>query len=359
MATEKGKSSSVRNAEAILNHVQEYLAIRFDHAGRINPPIRTVKEDLLYHELANVRHSLLGEKIYGPIRQVVADVLLGDDRKKREGILSRNDQNSIQVEIVSHCQDERSEATRGQIKIHDLKTFYASINPALSDFMDLVETWIWWDLPDAVELARFELKLGVLQMIRQGRFTPEMRKRYAQHIQTQAGGAEEQGPMSNEDIVRYEVDELKSIRERWAYRRASERGYMYVLKRDEVPPPDQKELIHQIADKIREYDQVEMLSEVNPEMRQRYAREMHLTPDKIERKHVLEHLQAELLEIEREMLRAADHERELGAPYNYKERQLVQMDRMLPTAQQMIDGGRATGPMEGEAKLAAEAGQPA
>lgn len=333
------KAAAQRSAELILTRLSDYLSTRFDLAGRINPQLKLIKQDLMYHELVNVRRSLLGEKIYGPIRLVVAEVFLGDDEKRRRGLMSPTDQTSIQVELVSHCQDERTEATRGQIRIHDLKSFYAAIDPNLTNLMDLLETWLWWDILDATELVRFEQKLGLIAAARQGRISEEMRRRYSTILHPAM--AEDEGPATSatdEEVIKYEIQRLLYIRDQWAYRRGNERGFMYVLKRDELTGPSHGELIHQIAGKVRDYDAVDSMEEIDDAVRHRYAADLRLTPDKVTRQGVVDFLQNELLEIEREVLQKADRDSRLGPPYNYKERQLEQMDKWLNDLNQQLRG---------------------
>ena len=77
-----------RQAELIMNRLQDFLSIRFDHASRINTKLKIIKQDLLYHEMASVRACLLGDKIYGPSRRKVADVFLGDEEKPRRNLMS-------------------------------------------------------------------------------------------------------------------------------------------------------------------------------------------------------------------------------------------------------------------------------
>jgi hypothetical protein len=335
--TDKQMTPTQRNTEQIIHHLTEYLNIRFDHAGRINSVLISIKDDLVFHELANVRRSLMGDKLYGPVRQAVADVFVGDDEKRRRGLMSPTDQTSIQVELVSHCQDERVETTRGQIRIHDLKSYYASISSELASMMDLMETWIWWDILDAAELVRFEQKIGLITMIRQGRMTPEMRKRYAAVVQA----SDEESPnaaVTDDDILRYELKHILAIRDHWVARRQDERGYVYVLKRDELPAPNQRETIQAIADKVREYEALKDPEAFNDDVRHRYAPELHLAPDKVTQELVLAHLQKQRLGLEEEMVKVAGQERRLGPPYNYKERQLEQMDKWVQDLSAQLRG---------------------
>lgn len=332
LKTAESRAAIQRNAELILNRLSDYLSIRFDLAGRINAPLKGIKQDLMVHELANVRRSLLGEKIYGPIKMSVTDVFMGDDEKKRRGLMSASDQTSIQVELVSHCQDSRVEATRGQIKIHDLKTFYAAINPALAELMDLVETWIWWDILDAAEIVRFEQKIQQIQLVRQGKLSEEARKRYITLVHPPVPGEEEVArphTVSDEDVIRYEFKQLIAIREQWQYRRGNERGYQYVLKRDETPAKPMGEMVHRIGEYARQYETVEGLDALDDELRQKYADAMHMPAEKVTQKAILDHLQGLMVAAEREMLQQIDRDVQLGPPYNYKERQAEQMDRVM------------------------------
>ncbi len=342
--TQEARTSAERHTELISSRLIEFLSIRFDHAGRINPRIKAIKQDLIYHEMANVRRCLMGDKIYGPLRRKVSDVLLGDDEKIRKLLMSPTDQTSIQVELVSHCQDQRKEATRGQVRIHDLKAFYSSIEPWLADFMDLIETWIWWDIYDAAEQVRFEQKLGMIAHIRQGRLTPELRKRYASLIHVGGTDDGEGGApvtVGDDEVIKYELAQLERIRDQWAYRRADEHGYMFILKRDELASPSQGTLIHRIADKVREYDMVDRTEALDEEMRHRYAIELKILPDKVTRELVLEMIQTDLIALERESLKQADHDTQLGPPYNYKARLLEMMERKVAELAQSISPGRA------------------
>lgn len=265
-------SATQRGAEQIIGHLNEYLSIRYDHASRINPNLKHMKLDLMYHEMSNVRRTLLSEKIYGPVKQVVTDVFLGDDDDKRRKLMSPSDQTSVQVELVSHCQDDKVEATRGQIRFHDLKSYYSAIDPNLNNFIDLFETWIWWDLLDSVELARFEQKFSRMQTVRQGRLSDESRKRYSTIIHPPKEGEPQAAQATDDEVLRYEFAKMAQIREQWKFRHGGELGYKFVLKRDEEAPAN------------------------------------------------------------------GDEEPRLGAPYNYKERQLAHIERALAELRAQLGG---------------------
>jgi hypothetical protein len=318
-----------RNAELIMGHLNEYLSIRFDHASRINPNLRHMKSDLLYHEMSNVRRTLLGEKIYGPVRMVVADVFLSDDDKKRRNLISPSDQTSIQVELVSHCQDDKIEATRGQIRFHDLKSIYTAMEPTLVNFIDLLETWIWWDIFDSVELVRFEQKLGKISLVRQGRLSEDARRRYAVLIHPIVDPDQPLSVATDDEILRYEFGQLQYIRDQWKFRHYGELGFKFVLKREEERAANQGEIIHNIAEKVREYDAIESMEELNEDMQHAYAVDLKMQPARVTKQSVLDLLKGQLVAMERDMLRQTDDEQRLGPPYNFKERQLEHLERWL------------------------------
>jgi hypothetical protein len=318
-----------QNTENIIRHLNEYISIRFDHATRINPHLVHTKEDLIYHEMENVRRCLNSNKIYGPIRLMVSDVFMGDDQVKRRNLMSPSDQTSIQVELVSHVQDSKMEATRGQIKIHDLKTYYASINPELDEMMDLLETWIWWDIYDSVEIARFEHKLGIIQYVRQGKMSDKMRVKYTMLIRPPHETEEKPRPASDDEVILHEHARLVEIQENWSYRRKSEWGYMFVLKRDELEAPGQGEMIRRITEKIREYNSIKSMETDHGELLDPYAAVFKIPADQVHREQVLELVQNQLIQIERDMLCQVDRDTRLGPPYNFKSQQADFLDRWM------------------------------
>ena len=326
--TPEGKPVN-QNTEHIIRHLNEYLAVRFDHASRINPHLIHIKDDLIYHEMENVRRCMNSNKIYGPIRLNVSDVFMGDDQTKRRNLMSPSDQTSVQVELVSHVQDSKIEATRGQIKIHDLKTYYASIDPQLGDMTDLLETWIWWDLYDAVELARFEQKIGIIQHVRQGKLSDKLRQKYTMLIRPLQGTEEKPKAVSDEEVIMYQYHRLVEIQENWAYRRETEWGYMFVLKRDRLEVSNPGELIGKITGKVREYDSVKSIETDDSERLQPYAAILNLSSDEVSHERVLELLQSQLIEIGREMLHQADNKPRLGPPYNFKLHQAELLNRWM------------------------------
>ena len=82
------------------------------------------------------------------------------------------------------------------------------------------------------------------------------------------------------------------------------------------------------------------------------APELRMVPEKVTHEMITDLLQKQLLTLEEEMIKNVTHERRLGPPYNYKERQLEQMDKWVQDMTQQI---RGAAPREATPQPAAEA----
>jgi hypothetical protein len=113
---------------------------------------------------------------------------------------------------------------------------------------------------------------------------------------------------------------------------------MFVLKRDELPRPDQGEFIQKIAGEIREIDRLEAKQELGEGDRDKYAGVLGMAAEKVTLEAVLGRLKSELVETEREMLAQADLERRLGPPYNFKVTQMERLRKWLGDLHRQLDG---------------------
>ena len=127
----------------------------------------------------------------------------------------------------------------------------------------------------------------------------------------------------------YQYHRLVEIQENWAYRRETEWGYMFVLKRDRLEVSDPGELIEKITEKVREYDSVKSMETDDSERLQPYAAILNLPSEEVSHERVLELLQSQLIEIGREMLHQTDNNPRLGPPYNFKLHQAELLNRWM------------------------------
>ena len=80
--------SQSRRVDGIIEHVEEYLTLRFAHAERVNPKISQFVDDLKAQLLHGLRLILSHGKSWGAEKFMVADILCGDDLRKRYEIFN-------------------------------------------------------------------------------------------------------------------------------------------------------------------------------------------------------------------------------------------------------------------------------
>ena len=134
-----------RNLEGILFYLNDYLAIREQQTIRINPAIAGVINDMVWVQVTNLRRVMTKTKAFGPERLRVADILASDDESKRRSLFHHADQNSIIFEIMNKAEDQH----RGRVSempIHDMRTLFRALNPALEVLVELIQHWILWIL---------------------------------------------------------------------------------------------------------------------------------------------------------------------------------------------------------------------
>ncbi|HNM47090.1 MAG TPA: hypothetical protein PKH51_08740, partial [Candidatus Sumerlaeota bacterium] len=142
--------------------MQLYLDMRYQQIRRVNSKVDAIWDDLTWQQLSQLRTSLSGDKAFGPQRFHVAELFLSDDQRRIRELLSVKSQNSLLGEIVEEKEKE-THRTGGGLDIHDMRTLFHAIDPGLDKMIGLVQTFIWWDLEDAADLARFEKKVGIVR----------------------------------------------------------------------------------------------------------------------------------------------------------------------------------------------------
>jgi hypothetical protein len=228
-----------RHLEGIVAKVQYYLDVRYVMARRFNPNLERAWEDLAAQQLNTLRITLSAEKMFGPIRYNVAELLVSDDAKKRQELFLRKSQNCLMSEIVEGKEGD-GHKTHGAMEIHDLRTLCSAIDPALEKVVVLIQTFIWWDLEDAVDWLRFENKLKLQKRIQEGGFSEELAAYYremmqADHVPSQA------------EALAFETKMMRSIVEGLRQRRQVEAGYQLVLRREQSAAEQPEVLIEALA----------------------------------------------------------------------------------------------------------------
>jgi hypothetical protein len=215
-----------KRVQGILEKIREYMDIRFDHASRVNPHIRHIYEDIRWQQMASLRLVLESSKAWGPDRYYVADVLCEDNELRKKSLFLPTDQNSILNEIINLKEKQDTARRAGQLPIRDMRTFYTALEPSLERVVELFQTWIWWDLPDACDLVAFEHQYQVLQKVLNIKIEGPVMDHYQRIFRKTAA------EISPRMVIEYEVSRLEHIMKRIEERRSLDAGHEMIVKRD-------------------------------------------------------------------------------------------------------------------------------
>jgi hypothetical protein len=228
-----------RHIEGILTKVQFYLDIRYAQARRFNPNLERSWDDLCAIQMSTLRSTLSSDKMFGPVRYNVAEVLVGDDQKKRQEFFLKKSQNCLLSEIVE-VKESDGHKTHGAMEIHDMRTLCHAIDKPLETVVNLIQTFIWWDLEDAVDWLRVENKLRILGRLEEAGLSDELANTYRELMQ-----ADHKPTM--QEVLQHEARGLKSIIEVLKQRRALDGGYQIVYRREQSQTEQPDVIIDAIA----------------------------------------------------------------------------------------------------------------
>lgn len=215
-----------RRVQAILKKIQDYMDIRFAHAARVNPNIRHIYGDIRWQQLTSLRLVLESTKAWGPDRYYVADVLCEDNVGKKKSLFLPTDQNSILNEIINLKDTADRDRRAGQLPIQDMRTFYTALDPSLERIVELIQTWIWWDLADACDLVAFEHQAQLLKKVEGIKLEGPVMDHYQKVFRKSAS------EINRNMVIGYEYRRLESIVKRVEERRLEDEGHEMIVKRD-------------------------------------------------------------------------------------------------------------------------------
>ncbi len=215
-----------RNADGILSYMRIYMKEREIQAARLNSRLDSFIGDITWIQLQSLRLVLLKPKAFGGEKHQVADVLAGPDDLRRKAVLGTTDQNSILYEIINRP-DENSRKV-SDTAIHDMRTYFRAVDPALENVVTLIQHWIVWDLPDASDLHYFDEQARRIDALCGMEISEELRNRYRPVLHKQPSES-----VTDEAVLNYELGRMESAVVRFRQRRAEDEPYQLILSRGE------------------------------------------------------------------------------------------------------------------------------
>ena len=324
-----------RRVEGIVELIQEFLSARFEHAIRVNPSIVHVYQDLSWQQLVTLKQILSRTKAFGPLRFYVCDILASDDDAKKRALFLPTDQNTIMNEIVN-LQEDKKETRHGILTVRDMRSFYRALDPSLERIVEVVQTMIWWDMPDAADMFSFDHEYQRVVKLAKQPLTDKIIDYYRKQMKRSPDME-----LSRNDILEYEVSKLEAILIKLRTRCDNEPGFQIIIKRDVISAKGIDDLVFRLATHTNNLKKIEAMNDLSDELREMYAKTLKITPQDVTRdivimfeKNTIEQLKGKL----KDMLNMGQA---LGEPYNLKTRKVEQIEKRFEKIKQALFPSRA------------------
>lgn len=303
--------------DAIMVKVEEYLGRRYQQVRRVNSHVEVVWDDLAWQQKVRLRGALSGDKSWGAIRLQVAELLMSDDRRVRD-LFSTKSQASLQGELVEEKETD-SHRTHGALEIHDMRSLFRTIDPNLERVANLMQTYIWWDLEDAVELAKFDLKVAAVRRLEKGELTDD----HAKRIMDATGVEKKPGA---EEALMHELRMLQRLIQGFRLRRSEEGSHTIIVARDQSQAENPDLIIQGLASQLNLLRVLKSGGQIDDTVRNQLAQAMKVEPAAVTPENAAPFVE-NLIQSNRNRLRAALNGMSPGEPYNYKQRQLEALEK--------------------------------
>ncbi|MCX7718046.1 MAG: hypothetical protein N2111_06535 [Candidatus Sumerlaeaceae bacterium] len=331
-----------RNLEGILHYLNDYLAIREQQTIRINPGVAGVINDMVWVQVTNLRRVMSKTKAFGPERLRVADILASDDEAKRRSLFHHADQNSIIFEIMNKAEDQH----RGRVSempIHDMRTLFRALNPALEVLVELIQHWILWDLPDAADMYNFDEQMKRCAYVRTHDLSEAVLHQYMIPLHKRPSDT-----ITRAEVIRFELHRLEVILNRFLTRCGEEEPYQMIIRRDELPGSAANRELLLVAKHLMTLEHLESAPSepLEAQLIEYYAQVLNCPADQVTRKRAIDYENRVVANGKRALRELLDADRNVGEPYNYKHAQAQQRKQMFEAEQsaclaavQALNGG--------------------
>jgi hypothetical protein len=315
-----------RRVDGICHHIDEYLTLRFSHAERVNPKIGGFVDDLRAQMQVNLREVLTKAKAWGVEKVMIADVLCGDNLNRRFEVLNTTGQYSILHEIVSALDEHERGADA--IRITNMRNLYEAIDPTIGTLIELAQTWLWWDLPDAVCLQAYFSQVQRIRRLVDLEITPQVMDFYRTALNL---GPQEE--ITRDQMIAHEYRRLRRLLLEFELRRRDDLAHMEVLRREVVDDAGVHEMIRELAREIEALDHLAQTEELDDRIRGYYAKKLATDPAHVGREHALRWQREHVEEMKNQLHIALATGQVLGPPENFK---MVQLDQMKAELQSIM-----------------------
>jgi len=308
--------------EGIIAELSNYFELRFQQITRIKPSLVSMYADVLWQQMHKVRDVMGHEKMFGPQRLRVGDILASRDEAKRRAIMGPIDQASILNELVPE-QDETAERRPGYVVVRSTRALYTSVDPSLGPIIELTNIWLWWDILDAADMFNFKEQKKLIEKLRSEEISGQMQETYRDWM-----GRRDERPITRQEILSYEFGFLESIFRNFLQRRYDEDSYMKIIKRDPVGGDDSlDDLIITLSRHISARRRLAGKEGLDEQLREYYAKTFKCDPAEVTAERAISYEDVTILRLREDLRIGLERGAVLGEPYDYKMAQAKQMAR--------------------------------
>lgn len=313
------KDTLKQHAEGIIAELSDYFEVRYQMMTRVNPSLSSMHADLLWLQMEKVRDIVIGEKMFGPERWRVAQILASRDEAKRAAVMGPIDQASILNELVP--EQEEGERRPGFVVVRSMKALYTSLDPSLGPVIELTDIWLWWDVLDAADRYNFKRQCKRIESLQKRDLTPELQTHYleAMHVR-------EERELKREEILSFEFAYLDSICRAFTARRDEEESYQRIIKMDPIGGDDSlDDLIVTLSRHITARKKLGTEDGLDDRLREYYSKVLKCDADQVTAERATAHEDLSILRLREDLRVALERGEALGPPYAYKMRQAEEM----------------------------------
>ena len=328
--------------EGIIAELSGYFEVRYEQITRIKLALKSMYADLLWMQMMKVREVISGEKMFGPTRIRVADILGSRDEAKRHAVMGPIDQSSILNELIPE-QEEGAARRPGFLSVRTMRALYTSVDPSVGSVIELTDIWLWWDILDAADMFNFKEQKKLIERLLSAEITAA-----AQTFYHGAMGRRDDRPLTREEILSFEFVYLESLWRNFVQRRVEEKSYMMVIRRDPIAGGNSvDELIITLSRHVTARQRLGHEGGLDDRLREYYAKIFKCDSSQVRAEQAIAHEEATIVRLREDLRMGLERGEVLGSPYDYKRAQGDQMGRdvdgyrqSLPLVKSVIESAR-------------------
>ena len=311
-----------KKIEGIIKYLMKYLHYRSNHLVRCCPKLKTAMSDVKWHTMDRMTEVLTMRKMYGTDRIMIVDAITGDNDSIKRAVLSPVGQYSIISDVI-----ERKAATTevgSGVTITDIKELYKFIDSSYENLIELIQSWFWWDLKDAVDNYLLDTYLERISKLQNIELTPPICDAYRKILNK---GAEE--TITKAEIINYEFQKICELFKSLQKKRSEEHSFQKILARDPFNRLEIDEYILEMGESIKRTRNLLSSSELSENDKDFYSRKLGIKPTDVTIPKALKYEENEINRLETflsEYLETASH---LGEPYNLKTKEIEEYEKKI------------------------------